>query len=265
MNNISKLSKLSKCLLLSVLIFSANIRHANAFFLLPPMPWDFELNIPNNANKIVSNVQSLYRQAQSIKTNGFSGALAGIKMGDFDIMGALKGAFGDLLAQNLSERRGGNKTPGKGGVVSVPELDLPDPNSSEALNEEVYYNAYFKLFFQLPSKDSYSGNYSVLAKAYAQKKLDYQQDMIVDTYIAGRMNEHLLNVIEKTINRLDQCRIGELRDNDCEFFGMQLGDTDPTMEETPTTEGDQAGMVGESTNAYIIATVYDRLLRVIED
>lgn len=263
MNNISKLSK---CLLLSVLIFSANIRHANAFFLLPPMPWDFELNIPNNANKIISNVQSLYRQAQSIKTNGFSGALAGIKMGDFDIMGALKGAFGDLLAQNLSERRGGNKTPGKGGVLSVPELDLPDPNSSEALNEEVYYNAYYKLFFQLPNKDSYTGNYSVLVNAYAQKRLDYQQDLIVDTYIAGKMNEDLLNVIEKTVNRLDRCRIGELRDRDCVFFGMQLGYTDPnTIEETPSTEGEQAGMVGESANAYIIATVYDRLLRIVED
>ena len=262
MNNISKLFK---CLLLSAVILCSVTTETKAFGFLPPMPWDLEFNIPNNANKVLSNVQSIYRKVQSIKTNGLSGGLAGLKLGNFDLKGALKGKFASLLNSNKSEKKGGNKTPGRGGVLRDSDLGLPDANSPEALNEEVYYNAYFKLFFQLPSKNSYSGNYSVLAKAYAQKKLDYQQDMIVDTYIAGRMNEDLLNVIEKTINRLDQCRIGELRDNDCVFFGMQLGYTDPTMEETPTTEGDQAGMVGENTNAYIIATVYDRLLRVIED
>ncbi len=261
MNN---MSKIFKCLLLSAVIICSIAKETKAFGFIPPMPWDIELNIPNNANKIVSNAQSVYRKLQSIKTNGLAGGLAGLKLGNFDFVGAIKDKFASLIP--MEEKNKGNKTPGKGGVLQDSDLGLPSPNSDDALNEEVYYNAYFKLFFQLPSKDSYSGKYSVLQNAYAQKRLDYQQDIIVDTYIAGKMNEDLLNVIEKTINRLDKCRIGELRDNDCVFFGMQLGYTDPsTVEEAPTKEDEQAGMIGESTNAYIIATVYDRLLRIVED
>lgn len=43
-------------------------KKADAFFLLPPMPWDIEVDIPGNANKVVSNLKAYYRQLQTIKS-----------------------------------------------------------------------------------------------------------------------------------------------------------------------------------------------------
>lgn len=60
--------RLLQCLLLSVVILGAEVKKADAFFLLPPMPWDIEVDIPGNANKVVSNLKAYYRQLQTIKS-----------------------------------------------------------------------------------------------------------------------------------------------------------------------------------------------------
>lgn len=266
-------SKITKSLLLSVIILSAGIKHANAFFLIPPMPWDIEINIPGNANKVISNIKSAYRQLQALKNKEFTEILQSAKIGNLDELGGLKGLINETMGQKPeSESKGENKTAGKKGILSDSELDI----SENSINEKEYYDAYYKLFFQLPPKSSYSGNYNVLKTAFAEKKLDYQQDVIIDTYLIGRMNEDYLVLVNETINRLDECRMGVKRDGTalvgkeayedyCVFFGMQFAYSDPTKEAPKGPEDTDPGSLGEQMNAYIISVMYDRMLRMVED
>lgn len=73
--------RLLQCLLLSVVILGAEVKKADAFFLLPPMPWDIEVDIPGNANKVVSNLKAYYRQLQTIKSELNSQKLEVLKKG----------------------------------------------------------------------------------------------------------------------------------------------------------------------------------------
>ncbi len=255
----SKVSKFIKCLLVILTLLSIEIRSANAFFLIPPMPWDIEVNIPGNANKIISNIKSYHRQLQALKTKQNTELLKSVKIGEVSL--------NEILNKNLKAlipseeiKKGINKTVGKAGVKFT-GLDI-DTSSGE---EKAYYDAYYKLFFLLPEKDSYSGNYNILETAFAEKRLDYQQDMIVDTYLFARMSEDFLVLVNKTVDRLDRCRIGELKDDKCIFFGMQYVYSDPEKEAPLGTEDQDPGSLGENMNAYIVSTVYDRMLRIVED
>lgn len=260
-----KVSKFFKCIIISVLIISANIKYANAFFLIPPMPWDFELNIPGNANKIVSNLKSYYRQIQALQTAVKTGNLSGIKLGNFDLGEALAGKFGDLLSKLESEKEGGNKTPGKGGAIKDTDLGI-DENS---LDETQYSDAYHKLFFQFPEVEGDSAYNAIVKSAFEQKKVDYQQDIIIETYMAGVNNEEFLKLVEITLRRLETCSAsiakGSNDTSNCIFFGMEMAYSDPKAETPPAEDGEQGGAVGESMNGYIVSTLYDRLLRIVED
>ncbi len=258
-----KISKLFKCFILSVLIISASIKHANAFFLIPPMPWDMELNIPGNANKIVSNLKSYYRQLQAMETAIKTGNLSGIKIGDIDLGEALEGKLKDLLP--TSEGKGDNKTPGKGGAVKDNDLGISD----NSVDETEYFNAYHKLFFQYPEAEGDKAYESIIKSAFNQKREDYQQDVIIETYMAGVNNEEFLKLVEVTLLRLEQCAVGlqegKSDTSGCVFFGMEMVYSEPEAETPPEEEGEQGGSVGESMNAYIVSTLYDRLLRIVED
>ena len=85
------MSKFIKSLLVSVFILTSVTKHANAFFLIPPMPWDIEINIPGNANKVVSNLKSYYRQLQALKNKDFTELLQSAKLGNLEALGGLKG------------------------------------------------------------------------------------------------------------------------------------------------------------------------------
>lgn len=258
-----KVSKFFKCLIISLLIVSANVKHANAFFLLPPMPWDFELNIPGNANKIISNLKSYYRQLQALKTAIKNGNLSAIKLGALNLGAALGSHLGQFLPK--TEKKGGNKTPGKGGALKDTDLGI-DENS---LDETQYSDAYHKLFFQFPEVEGDSAYNAVIKSAFEQKKIDYQQDVIIETYMAGVNNEEFLKLVEKTLLRLEKCSTGIQNGNsdtsECVFFGMEMVYSEPEAETPPEQEGEQGGAVGESMNGYIVTTLYDRLLRIVED
>ncbi|MBR5154633.1 MAG: hypothetical protein IKW58_02800 [Alphaproteobacteria bacterium] len=267
------MSKFIKSLLISVFILTSATKHANAFFLIPPMPWDIEINIPGNANKVVSNLKSYYRQLQALKNKDFTELLQSAKLGNLEALGGLKGLMNETMSQlPKSEKKGEIKTADKKGIISDSELGI----SENSVIEKEYYDAYYKLFFQLPPKSSYSGNYNVLKTAFAEKRLDYQQDVVIDTYLYGRMNEDYLILVNETINRLDECRMGVKRDGTvltskedyedyCVFFGMQFAYSDPTKEKPLGTEDEDPGSLGEQMNAYIIAVMYDRMLRIVED
>ncbi|MBR5599042.1 MAG: hypothetical protein IKW39_03280 [Alphaproteobacteria bacterium] len=252
-------SKLIKCLALSLIILSAEVKSANAFFLIPPMPWDIELNIPGNANKIVSNIKSYYRQIQALKTGKNTELLKSVKIGNVNLNEIINKNIELSMSEN--EKKGENKTVGKGAFVEDSQLGI----EKDSVDEKQYYDAYYKLFFLLPPEESYSGNYNILETAFDEKRLDYQQDIVIDTYLYGRMNEDFLVLINKTVDRLDRCRIGELKDGDCIFFGLQYVYSDPNKEAPQGTEDEDEGSIGESMNAYIVSTVYDRMLRIIED
>lgn len=290
----SKISKTLQCMLLSTVILFSASNKANAFMPIPPMPGMPELDVPGNITKAISNIQSVLRQVQTYVLGITSGNLTGMKLGPIDLgnikdmatniksgdVGAIAGALGGGAgigggagngigggaSTPNSEGKGQNKTPGRGGVVADQDLGL----SENSTDEDEYFNAFHKLFVLLPSKDDYTGDYNIMLSAFNEKRLDYQQDIIVDTYLTGKMNEDMLRVVEKTIDRLDACRIGTMQGSDCVFFGMQIEYIDPEQEEPAEEceEGDEecgSGSVGESKNAYIVSTVYDRLLRIVED
>ena len=114
----SKVSKFIKCLLVILTLLSIEIRSANAFFLIPPMPWDIEVNIPGNANKIISNIKSYHRQLQALKTKQNTELLKSVKIGEVSL--------NEILNKNLKAlipseeiKKGVNKTVGKAGVYRI--------------------------------------------------------------------------------------------------------------------------------------------------
>ena len=56
-------------------------KKGRCILLLPPMPWDIEVDIPGNANKVVSNLKAYYRQLQTIKSELNSQKLEVLKKG----------------------------------------------------------------------------------------------------------------------------------------------------------------------------------------
>ncbi len=281
----SKMTKILQSMLLAVMILFSSINNANAFLPIPPMPGMPELDIPGNVTKVISNIQSVVRQVQTYAIGIVSGDLTAMKVGPFDL-GSIKDTITDVASGDIGaitdtlgvgggastpsgEVKGANKTPGTSGILADQDLGL----SENSADEVEYFNAFHKLFVLLPSKDDYTGDYNVMISAFSEKRTDYQQDIIVDTYLAGKMNEDLLNLVDRTLNRLDLCLVGQLEENDCVFFGMQMVKKDPNAEEPGGDssgsegegEGEESGSVGDSINAYIVSTVYDRLLRIVED
>ena len=103
-----------------------------------------------------------------------------------------------------------------------------DENS---LDETQYSDAYHKLFFQFPEVEGDSAYNAIVKSAFEQKKIDYQQDIIIETYMAGVNNEEFLKLVEKTLLRLEKCSSGIKEGNsdtsNCVFFGMEMAYSEP--------------------------------------
>ena len=209
--------RLLQCLLLSVVILGAEVKKADAFFLLPPMPWDIEVDIPGNANKVVSNLKAYYRQLQTIKSELNSQKLEVLK----------KGQVFAFVSEKLKSEGGKNKTPGKGKLQNNAELGI----SKGGLDEEENFNAFHTLFFTYPPESDYPDNYPAVKTAYKHKAIEYKQDVIMETYLTGRVTEDYLGLVEKTIERLDNCQKGlytkEEMAEHCVFFGLQMAYIEP--------------------------------------
>lgn len=255
----TRLSKLVYCLLISGLLLITSSKDTRAFGL-PPMPPDMEVDFLTNASKIVSQAQAYYSQYQSIQSQIKSGWLTAIK-------GLVK--MGGIGGIGLDKK--GLKTVGKGEIKSNSTLGI----SAGEIEEEALMNAYFQLFFKLPSKDTKIKNgkreikYEVLQKAQHDKLVEYQQDTIMETYLSSKLMEDYLNSMEETLRNLENCQKGNwatqgLDETKCTFFGVKMVDVE-SLPAPEDAEEDEAGQMGAATNAYVVASVYDRLLRVVED
>ena len=253
----TKIVKLLQCLFLSVLILGAEAKKADAFFLMPPMPWDIEVDIPGNANKLVSNAKAVYRELQTVKAEFNTQKLE-----------VLKKAAKFAIAQFKGSKEGGkNKAPGKGKLQASEKLGI----SADSLSEEEFFNAYNTLFLVYPPKSSYPDNYSSVKTAFKKKTAEYQQDIIMETYLVGRVTEDYLSLVEKTIDRLDRCQKGFYKEStpeNCVFFGLTMAYVNPQQTEDELGDSESStnpGQYGEMLNAYIVTTVYDRLMRIVQD
>ena len=97
-------------------------------------------------------------------------------------------------------------------------------------------------------------DYGVVKTVYNLNRKEYQQDVYIETYLVSRLNEFYLDKVEETINKVEDCVLGVSSGNECVFFGMQIQKADG-----------ETGGLGASMNAYIVTTIYDRLLRIVED
>lgn len=247
----TKISKTIKCLILSGLLFSISCQKAEAF-LFPPMPGEPSFDGANNAGKIVSVLQEGYHTVKSGFTMDNALGLLGVK-----------GLMPELPWQNDTkdpDKKGKPKTPGKGTVKANNILKI----SKDSVDEEEFFNAFHTLFFTLDLSNS-DVKESEFRTLYRRKAVEFKQDMAIDTYVTALIMEDYLSKIDKTLDRLEQCQNGVVTDN-CTFFGMTMEKIE-AEKTTPPEEGDEdnAAQLGAARNAYIVTTVQDRLLRIIEE
>lgn len=252
-----KISRIIQGLLLSALILTASIKESYAFFFLPPMPWDVEVDFPANAGKIVSNVKAYLRQLQTIKSEIASQKLEVLKAGQKYLT--------KLTGVPSTSEGGKNKAPGRGVIKNDPTLGI----TQEGLDEEEVFNAMFRLFFVYPELKE-GIDLPVLKTVYRKKAIEYKQDITMETYLMGKVTEEYLSVVEKTIARLDKCQKmgydeGEMSSN-CTFFGLQMVYIDPNkVNEGDPENSEEPGQIGADMNAYIVTVVYDKLLQIVEN
>lgn len=241
MKKISK--KLHYLLLVGAMCMTVS-QKAVAFGFLPPLPPDFVVDIPGDAGKISSNVQAMLRQLETYRSQ--------LNSLNLD---ALKGMLGQAFTISTP------KSVGRGDAKAVTIGDIHIEKGS--VSETDYFNAYGKLFFEYPPVPN-GITTTVMQTAYKHKANEYLQDIIIDTYVTGRVTEDYLALVEKTIERLGRCQDGSDTGN-CKFFGMQFSDVPSISDNAADAPGDDKGQLGVATNGYIITTMYDRLLRIIED
>lgn len=266
-----KISNILQVVLLGGFFVAALSNSAHAFGWIPPMPPDIEVDIPGNAGKVVSQVKAAYRQYQTVMSYKNSLTLDNIK----------KGVLLNLssFGKGSSAPEAKQKTPGRWDEKYSTELGLNENNRGD---EAAYMNAYHKLFFVYPMDSfknlipqleekgagkNYTGGPEILQVAYRRKAVEYRQDVIVDTYLSSRLTESYLELVEKTINRLERCQNGLEADMDknCVFWNLKMVKVE-SVENPEDLEGkDSTGQMGMAMNAYIETVVYDRLMRIIED
>ncbi|MBR2274247.1 MAG: hypothetical protein IJ864_05430 [Alphaproteobacteria bacterium] len=268
----NKIAKITNCIIISGFLFMIPAKRADAFSLIPipPQPWSIELDIPGDVTKVFSELKALGLQTEVIASQLKATALNSIKG---TVIGKSMNKLGGLV--KLKDKAV-KKTPGKSAVV-VPSTELSIAEGDT--NELNYYNAYQKLFFLYPSMDAYTDlggdkengieGYQTIQSAYHNKSVEYRQDVMVDTYFAGLLTERYLLLVEKTLNRLERCQNGlEHNMSKCVFFGLQMVEI-PTVEnpdkELATEDSQNPGLLAQAKNAYIVSTVYDRLMRIVEE
>ncbi len=244
-----KISKILQISFLSGMICLCAPSSSQAFLPIPPMPWSIEVDIPGNAGKVVSCIKSAIRYLNTIRSQSNTLILDSLKTG--------------LIGEYDSVQSGtkGQKTPGKASVEANATLNISGGETSE----EKLYNAYYRLFLMYPNTPSNDYKYQVVHTAYKHKTNEYIQDTLVDTYLIGRLTEDYLVLVEKTLDRLDKCqRDANVNLDECVFWGMKFVRVDSVENRSEIGE-DNSGQISAAMNAYIVTTVYDRLMRIIED
>ena len=258
MKKVLKISQ-SLCICAALLLGSPN--NAEAFIPIPPMPWSLEVDLPGNIGKAFSQVQSLALQYKTIKSQLNTLSLKSIS-------GSLLGS----LKKNFRNDENKPKNPGKG----IAKGYIDGISLSETTDDEKsYFDAYNKLFLLSPSTESYTGEeqfgkegYQIVDVAYKNKATEYRQDVIVDTYFTGLMTERYLMLVEKTLKRLEECQ-NSIDTNKCVFFGLQMveipSEDNPQDLQQEDENKPNPGVLAQMKNTYIVSTVYDRLMRIVED
>lgn len=292
-----------------LLIICASIKSSHAFGPYPPMPFDIVLDVPANAGKVVSILQETKRLADSVKRYQKSLNIQAVvgkvklfatqELGLPSMEGLGLGGNGDLggitgggAIGGFGGGSGSEKTSGTGDVLAKNiDLDIDEGETDETKLEDAFY----KLFAIYPVesadlKDSVGEQVKlpILKLAHQQKTKEYQQDMIMKTYLYAQKKELYLDLIEKTVDRLDACQKAmgadsglEEPEGGCTFFGMQMvqvphqealdaegasdGDGGDSGEGGEGETEEPAGQSEEMQNAYVVSMVYDRLLRIIEE
>jgi len=252
----TKVSKLLNSLFLGGFILMASPQKAESFGFFPPTPPEPVADIPGNIEKVISQVMALQRQYSTIKT----------QMKSLSLDGILGGIMGEFINAEMNHYTNGPKTPGKGKMVAA---DIGGTHIEEGdLSETNYYDAFTKLFLTMPIISQINGkdvSYQVVRTAYKRKSIEYQQDIIIDTYLAGRLTEDYLNLVDNTISRLESCQKTGNAEGGCTFFGMKFEEVGSNTSEPGEGNQGDSGLLGAARNTYIITVVYDKLMRIVED
>ncbi len=291
------LNKIYILVLSCLLIMCATIKSSHAFGPYPPMPFDIVLDIPANAGKVVSILQETKRYVDSAnryrKSLNIKKVVGKIRLFAEDKLKDL--GFTPGILDNIPGGISGGGASG-GGSISVQETGPilaknSDLGIGENPTEEELQTAFYKLFLIYPvESEQYKDNTGepvklpVLQTIHKQNNVNYRQDIAMSTYLYAQKKELFLDVIERTIDRLDACQkaMGAAektkidKPDDCTFFGMAMVEV-PTQEEIDEKEGGEGGAEGEGgeeapagqseemQNAYIVSMVYDRLLKIVEE
>lgn len=243
----TKISGNFKYLLLIAFMLMCSPQKALAFGFLPPLPPDVVIDGPGDAGKVASQIQAMLRQLETYKSQLNSLNLAKLK--------------GELMNEAFAIMKPKSVGRAEAKAVNIGGTSI----EKGSVSETDYFDAYSKLFFVYPPVPAGGRITSTVMKtAYKHKAKEYNQDIIIDTYVTGRVTEDYLALVEKTVERLGRCQDGSDTSN-CKFFGMEFAEI-PSMSANSSAEpGNDQGQLGVATNSYIITTMYDRLLRIIED
>ena len=288
------LNKICIVALSCLLIVCANIKSSHAFGPYPPMPFDIVLDVPANAGKVVSILQETKRYVDSIKRYkkalSIKAVVGKIKLFALEQVDKL-GLDPNILNGDLSGIMGGGDDVSidKTGAVLAKNSQL-EIDKGET-DEEKLRDAFYKLFLIYPAEseeitddDNQKVKLTALQTIHKDNIINYRQDIAMNTYLYAKKKELFLDVIERTIDRLDACQkamgaaeeTGVAKPDDCTFFGMAMVEV-PSQEEAPQPEGGSEGTEGEEgegvpagqseemQNAYVVSMVYDRVLRLIEE
>ncbi len=260
-----KVSKIVRCIAISGLLLGVSVKTVAAFGFLPPMPGE-------PVNDPLTNVNKIFAYGVDVK-NYIQTNLTQLKTLNLNSLKGFAGFVGGLKNQDSTADKPGRKTPGLGEFTGFKLGGLSiDPDS---VNEQDFQDMYQALFLTYPAAPQEGDNkqegdadikYEVLKTAYRHKAKEYKQDVMVNTYVIGRYTEDYLNRIDNTLTRLDECIQGEKEGDDCIFFGMKV--VKPVVKDENSAEEPQEGdngQLGVAMNDYVVATIYDRLLRIVED
>ena len=277
-----------------LLAISTTIKSSHAFGPFPPMPFDIVLDVPANAGKVVSILQETKRYADSIKRYkkalSIQAVVGKVKLFALEQVDKL-GLDAGILNGDFSSITGGegkDKIEATGVVLAKNnKLDIKEGET----DEEKLRDAFYQLFLIYPveseeivDSEKQKVKLEALKTIHKKNRVTYRQDIAMNTYLYAQKKELFLDVIERTIDRLDACQKAMGADSGfsepeegCTFFGMAMVEV-PSQEEAPAPEGGDASEGGEEggeeapagqseemQNAYVVSMVYDRLLRFIEE
>lgn len=268
------MSKFIKYLIVGIVLLSAPCHKAEAF-LWPPFPGEPSFDAPGNVGKILTQGKkcegTLKAFAKDDLTSGLD-LIKGAAITKFAPNG-LWGSANSRSGNNHTIDAPGKKTPGKGGVVANNNLNI----SENSTNEKEFFEAFHTVFLtynlnNVPTEIDVPGKNervkltpSIIKTAYRQKAIEFKQDMAIDTYLTAKKMEDFLVTIEKTLDRLEKCQSIKYDADNCTFFGMKMEEIDMSGASDPNETKDNTAQMGAARNAFIVATVQDRLLRIIEE